>query len=196
MAFGKSAVLVALLVIAALSAQSAKAATYKVGGSTGWTLGISATFYDDWAKSISFKTGDVLDFAYSGSLHNVFEVSAADLASCNVASPLKTYNTIGGATLTLTTPGNHFFICGIPDHCALNMQMTVLVSADAPAKAPAPSKKSPGPKPAASTPVIPVATAAPVSAVGKSGASSYRSGGPAMVVGAILSAVFVSILFH
>lgn len=55
---GKSTLIV-LLMIAGL-AQSACAATYTVGGNTGWNLGVSATFFDDWAKPFKFAVGDTL----------------------------------------------------------------------------------------------------------------------------------------
>lgn len=60
MRFEKSA-LITLLMIAGL-AQSARAKILTVGGNTGWTLGtgIGPTFYDDWAKAITFNEGDVL----------------------------------------------------------------------------------------------------------------------------------------
>lgn len=55
-----SRILVAVVLMIVGLSLSANAATYTVGGTTGWTLGISATFYDDWAKQFTFAPGDTL----------------------------------------------------------------------------------------------------------------------------------------
>lgn len=130
------------------------------------------------------------DFVYSGSTHNVFEVTAADLASCNFDAPLKVYTTSGGAKITLKTTGTHYYICGIVGHCLLNMKMTLVVTAAAPGSAPAPSPTA-GP---ALSPLGPSvnATAGPsvttTSTTSTNGSPSHRSG-PAMIIGAIVCAL-------
>lgn len=142
------------------------------------------------------------DFPYVGATHNVFAVSAADLASCNYANAITTYDTLGGATVPLTIAGTHYYICGIPGHCTGNMKVTIVVSAAAPApasapsSAPTPATNSPTPAPAPLAPVPLVAATpgpaveAPGPSVGvpKGGASSL-SGGSAMIVGAALCGV-------
>lgn len=40
--------------------QIASAVTYTVGDAVGWTFVESATFYDDWAKTHTFRVGDEL----------------------------------------------------------------------------------------------------------------------------------------
>jgi hypothetical protein len=73
---------IAVLIVAGLF-HSAAAKSYTVGGTVGWTLGIGPTFYDDWAKPLTFVPGDTLgtQLASHDTLNWILEISPALLLS-------------------------------------------------------------------------------------------------------------------
>ncbi|KAG2643951.1 blue copper protein-like [Panicum virgatum] len=117
--------LVALLV--AGCAALASATTFTVGESQGWTTGAN---YDSWANGKSFAVGDTLVFRYVSKAHTVTEVtkSGYDTCSGSGANALSDDDS-GSTTVTLTTPGTHYFICNVPGHCASGMKFAITVSA-------------------------------------------------------------------
>ncbi|KQK12791.1 basic blue protein [Brachypodium distachyon] len=127
MASGKItlAAAMAALVVAALLPATASAAAYTVGDGSGWDLGID---YTAWAKGKKFRVGDTLEFLYSlgEAEHNVVVVDATSYASCSVPSNAPTF-TSGDDTITLTAPGEWFFICGIEGHCQDGMYLDINV---------------------------------------------------------------------
>uniref|UniRef100_A0A0E0K5G1 Phytocyanin domain-containing protein n=1 Tax=Oryza punctata TaxID=4537 RepID=A0A0E0K5G1_ORYPU len=112
----------ALLLVACAS--SAAATSYTVGDVSGWTIGVD---YTSWAGSKSFKVGDNLVFKYASGAHTVVEVSAAGYLACAAANALGS-DSSGSTTVSLKTPGKHYFICTIAGHCAGGMKMEVDVS--------------------------------------------------------------------
>ncbi|MED6187032.1 hypothetical protein PIB30_072525 [Stylosanthes scabra] len=117
------------------------AKVYTVGESTGWAIGAD---YSTWASDKTFHVGDKLVFNY-GAGHTVDEVSEKGYKSCTTGNSLTT-DSSGATTVTLKTPGTHYFICATPAHCIGGMQLAVTVKAakkaasPTPAPAPAPSK--------------------------------------------------------
>ncbi|KAL6655405.1 hypothetical protein ACP70R_006231 [Stipagrostis hirtigluma subsp. patula] len=116
--------LIALLV--AGSAALASATTYTVGDASGWTVGPD---YDSWASGKGFAVGDTLVFTYTSKAHTVTEVSKSGYETCSGSSPALSDDDSGSTTITLTTPGTHYFICKVPGHCAQGMKLAVTVSA-------------------------------------------------------------------
>ncbi|VFQ88859.1 unnamed protein product [Cuscuta campestris] len=86
------------------------AATIRVGGAAGWGFAM-----DGWQKGQTFNVGDVLEFKYDPTLHNVVVVSKEDYESCTPKG--KTLNS-GDDKVTLTASGTTYYICGIAAHCA------------------------------------------------------------------------------
>ncbi|KAL6858845.1 hypothetical protein ACP4OV_017847 [Aristida adscensionis] len=117
-----SSTLVALLVAVSCAA-AASATTYTVGDSNGWATGIN---YADWASGKTFNLGDTLVFPFSNGQHDVVEVAKSGYDSCSISNALQT-QTNGPTTITLNTPGTHYYICGIPGHCASGMKLAVTV---------------------------------------------------------------------
>ncbi|KAG8373057.1 hypothetical protein BUALT_Bualt12G0131200 [Buddleja alternifolia] len=115
-------------------------------------------------------------FEYNPQFHNVMQVTHAEYKACNASSPISTYTT-GNDSISITTHGHHFFICGVPGHCQAGQKVDINVLR-APSVAPSPSG-SPSPIPA----VTPVPTPAP----SPSDATSHI--GTNMILG-IASAVF------
>lgn len=74
-------------------------------------------------------------------------VTHAMYQSCNATVPLDSYTT-GNDTITITTKGHHFFICGIPGHCQAGQKVDINVLRHPLAAAPTPS--------ALASPAVPV----------------------------------------
>lgn len=124
-------------------------AVYKVGDSAGWTT-IGHVDYRAWAASKTFQVGDTIIFSYSPKFHNVLQVTHDAYKSCNATSPIATYTT-GNDSITITSRGHHWFLCGIPGHCQAGQKVDINVrKAALPLASPAPSVSPAAPAPAPS----------------------------------------------
>ncbi|XAR57211.1 hypothetical protein NMG60_11025269 [Bertholletia excelsa] len=112
------------------------ATVYKVGDSTGWTT-LGNFNYSQWAANKSFAVGDIILFQYHPDRHNVLQVTDSAYQSCNVSAPIANYTT-GNDSISVTTNGHHFFLCGFPGHCLLGQKVDINVGAAAAAAAPGP----------------------------------------------------------
>ncbi|CAO2164481.1 unnamed protein product [Urochloa humidicola] len=150
MATRTRALFVVVVTVAAVLG-AAHGASYTVGAPAGsWDL---RTNYTRWASGVTFRAGDQLVFKYSGTAHNVLEVSRADYDSCSGSGVLNTFTT-GNDTVPLTAGGvTRYFICGVPGHCDAGMKLAVRV--EAAATAGAPNAASPSPLPVAMAPRVP-----------------------------------------
>uniref|UniRef100_A0A0D3BTA9 Phytocyanin domain-containing protein n=2 Tax=Brassica oleracea var. oleracea TaxID=109376 RepID=A0A0D3BTA9_BRAOL len=117
--------------------------------------------YEAWASSRTFQVGDSLVFEYNKDYHNVNEITTNNFELCEPSNPLVRYET-GSDTVTLTKPGVHNFICGVPSHCDIGqkLQIVVLPASLGPVAAPVPrpvrspsSFSSPSPSLLADSPV-------------------------------------------
>ncbi|CAN6204745.1 unnamed protein product [Urochloa humidicola] len=126
MAVAKASALVAALLVAVHAAAVASATTYTVGGVNSWMTGVD---YAAWASDKTFVIGDKLLFSYVRTDHTVTEVSRSEYDACYGGGARSEDNDSGLTTVTLATPGAHYFICLVPDHCAGGMKLAVNVSA-------------------------------------------------------------------
>ena len=117
------AALLALLVVAGC-AWMAAATSYTVGEAKGWVTGVD---YSGWTSGKSFAVGDTLVFSYVSKVHTVTEVSQGGYTSCSGSNELANDDS-GATTVTLATPGTHYYICKIPGHCASGMKLAVTVA--------------------------------------------------------------------
>ncbi|CAN0886997.1 unnamed protein product [Linum grandiflorum] len=135
----------AVLVLLQLVIQS-HGASHKVGDSVGWTI-LGSPDYKQWASTKSFQLGDIVHFEYNPQFHNVMKVTHAMYRACNASAPLQTYTT-GNDSITITTRGHHYFICGVVGHCQSGQKVDINVlritdpSAAAPALAVSPTLPS------------------------------------------------------
>ncbi|KAJ1290041.1 hypothetical protein BS78_02G211700 [Paspalum vaginatum] len=153
---------VAVLIFAALYAALGSATTYTVGGVHSWMTGVD---YAAWASDKKFAIGDKLLFSYVRTDHTVTEVSRDEYDACSSGSGALTLskdNSSGLTTVTLASPGMHYFICAVPDHCASGMKLAVNVSATPSGTDDAPTSTAGGAVqvPAVTVPVVAVAAAA------------------------------------
>ncbi|XP_076922693.1 stellacyanin-like [Bidens hawaiensis] len=122
-------VLVVVMMVASCQLQSTVAQTRHVVGDTlGWTIPPNgAATYTTWASQKTFTVGDTLVFNFTNGLHNVAEVPSAAYDSCTTTNTLSLKST-GPATVTLTRPGTHYYICTAISHCQLGQKLTINVS--------------------------------------------------------------------
>ncbi|KAK3428170.1 hypothetical protein EUGRSUZ_F04279 [Eucalyptus grandis] len=112
-----AAVAVALIYLFA-QAEYARAATYTVGGSGGWTLNVAS-----WPKGKRFRAGDTLIFKYDRTLHNVVALNKGGYDSCRTPGGAKVYSS-GNDQIKLVK-GPNYFICNFPGHCESAMKIAV-----------------------------------------------------------------------
>ncbi|XP_042506827.1 basic blue protein-like [Macadamia integrifolia] len=120
------------------------ATLYTVGGTSGWDV---STDLQSWAKSKTFYVGDVLLFLYTSSTYTVNEVTRNNFNGCNLARALQIYSG-GNSSITLTKPGDRFFVCGNKLYCCGGMKLQVHTNGGQRAGSPA---SAPGLAPQAST---------------------------------------------
>ncbi|XP_066399593.1 blue copper protein-like isoform X2 [Miscanthus floridulus] len=70
-------------------------------------------------------------FSYVRTDHTVTKVSKSEYDACSGSDAMSEDNTSGLTTVTLATPGMHYFICIMLDHCAGGMKLAVNVSVTA-----------------------------------------------------------------
>ncbi|PON48525.1 Phytocyanin domain containing protein [Parasponia andersonii] len=144
--------LLSLAVMAAMLIDLSMAATYTVGGTTGWD---TSSDPQTWASSKTFLVGDTLSFQYSP-MHNVIEVPKSDYDACQTSNLIQVYND-GSTTIPLTSPGKRYFICGTAGHCqsGMKLEITTLATASSPPEAApptsAPKSSSPSSSPRSSS---------------------------------------------
>ncbi|KAM7267495.1 hypothetical protein ACFE04_009661 [Oxalis oulophora] len=102
---------------------TARAETYTVGDTDGWTL---FTESSNWTKGKQFHVGDVLIFQYNEGLHNVVQVNATAYEHCIKDPNLKSFAS-GNDSLVLKETGQVQFICTITDHCEHGQKLRINV---------------------------------------------------------------------
>ncbi|GMI77243.1 hypothetical protein HRI_001393600 [Hibiscus trionum] len=111
------------VVVAVMWCMVVEANVLTVGERRGWVTGVD---YNAWAKSKTFKVGDLLVFDYS-SAYSVDEVFESDYNSCNVDHPIFSDDS-GSTAFNLITAGPRYFICGDSNLCKQGMKLFVNVT--------------------------------------------------------------------
>ncbi|CAN1120591.1 Blue copper protein [Linum perenne] len=101
--------------------------TYTVGDSFGWNIPTNRSLFRDWASGKDFMVGDSLVFNYAAGAHNVAEVTSDGYTACRTANPIS-LDSNPPSRITLTTPGEHFYICAIAGHCSAGQQLSINVT--------------------------------------------------------------------
>ncbi|KAL5708831.1 hypothetical protein ACHQM5_019587 [Ranunculus cassubicifolius] len=121
MAFKQMLILVAFCIVVLPAIATAK--TFMVGDDSGWRTGFD---YQDWVKGKEFKTGDKLVFKYTEGAHTVLKVNGTEFQNC-IKPPQNEALTTGNDVITLATPGDKWYICGVGNHCAGGQKMKITV---------------------------------------------------------------------
>ncbi|KAK3002107.1 hypothetical protein RJ639_021716 [Escallonia herrerae] len=112
------ATLMVMSLLVLLYCEVAEAATYTVGDAGGWTFNVVG-----WPKGKRFRAGDILQFNYNPSFHNVVGVGKVGYSTCKTLRGAKVYQT-GNERIRLVK-GQNFFICNFPGHCESGMKIAV-----------------------------------------------------------------------
>ncbi|XP_031271916.1 uclacyanin 1-like [Pistacia vera] len=135
--------------------------TYVVGDNMGWIIPPNTSAgYQNWVRGKTFVVGDILVFNYAMNAHDVAEVSKQAYGSCDSNNTIS-FNSNPPTRITLTTPGEHFYICTFPNHCSAGQELAINVTGTGTAASPSPSTATP-PSPGTATPPSP-STATPPS---------------------------------
>ncbi|KAJ9174613.1 hypothetical protein P3X46_013241 [Hevea brasiliensis] len=120
MAQGRGSAMVAMvfLWLLLLHFEMGSAATYTVGGSSGWTFNVSG-----WPKGKRFRAGDIIVFNYSPSAHNVVAVDRVGYNSCKASKGAKVYTS--GKDRIKLVKGQNFFLCSFVGHCQAGMKIAI-----------------------------------------------------------------------
>lgn len=141
----------------------AAATSHVVGGNaTGWAIPSNTSFYDQWSASQTFVVGDILVFNFPAGAHNVIQVPKSSYDACSAQNQIGSNLTTSPATVTITSSGTHYYICGFSGHCLAGQRLAITASSSAsPTPAPTPGGSTPsgsptpnasGPTPGGSTP--------------------------------------------
>ncbi|XP_071737209.1 stellacyanin-like [Rutidosis leptorrhynchoides] len=142
---------IAIFVVMMVASSAVAQTTYVVGDAMGWGIPSNgAAAYTSWASGKTFKVGDTLVFNFQTQAHNVEEVTQAAYGPCTLANPISRV-TNGPASIKLTTPGNHYYVCGVGAHCTAGQKLTINVVAASSSGPTAPA----APTPAGSMPTQP-----------------------------------------
>ncbi|KAF5202791.1 blue copper protein-like [Thalictrum thalictroides] len=131
-----------LAIICIVIPRVAFATEYIVGDDSGWTIKFD---YAAWAKDKEFRVGDKLVFAYPVGGHNVHKVNATGFKEC-IVPPESEALSSGNDVITLATPGNKWYLCGVGQHCTdggQKLSIAVLPAFEETWQAPSPAPASP-----------------------------------------------------
>ncbi|XP_057768883.1 uclacyanin 1-like [Salvia miltiorrhiza] len=141
---------------------SPEAEVYTVGDALGWLVPPGGPIaYQTWARNKAFVVGDILVFNFTNAAHNVLQVTKAEFDSCNVSTTTTPPTTASPARITLTSAGEHYYMCTFPQHCSFGQKLAINVTGSS-GGAPAPAPSSPAPTPS-SPPTPPPSSATPPS---------------------------------
>ncbi|TQD97209.1 hypothetical protein C1H46_017298 [Malus baccata] len=151
----------AVVAAALLMSLASAATTYQVGDGLGWSIPSGgAAAYTTWADNKTFTVGDTLVFTYSSGNHDVAEVTKAAFDACNATNPI-TLETASPTNITLSSSGEHYYICTFSGHCSAGQKLSISVTgASSPAPAPR-TTRPPSPSPPASVPAPAPSTISP-----------------------------------
>ncbi|PSS07509.1 Cucumber peeling cupredoxin like [Actinidia chinensis var. chinensis] len=125
-------------VVAVVMVQCAAAQTvHVVGDNIGWTIPQNgAEGYTTWASNKTFMLGDILIFNFLTNAHDVVQVPKASFDTCSSDNAIGNPITTGPANITLTSAGDHYYICTFGTHCQAGQKLSITVSSTPGAAAP------------------------------------------------------------
>ncbi|KAF5194541.1 Pr5-like receptor kinase [Thalictrum thalictroides] len=115
-----------VVVLVALLNGATAQKTHIVFGIMGWAIPVDDGFASNWAATRTFMVGDTLVFYFSTGIHNVAEVTKPAYDACiTTDTTLGPILTKGPANITLTTAGNHYYVCTYSSKCSLKLAISV-----------------------------------------------------------------------
>ena len=187
MAMARPSALASLVVVALLLlVHGCGAKTHKVGGVDAWGVPPASKpdVYLRWGRSVRrLRLGDSLVFLYPPGRDDVVQLTARDIAGCNVSAPLRRLAD-GNSVFNLTAPGRVYYTSSVPGHCRKGQRLSLDVptangtylppSSDDLAALAAMEKESPAaaPEPTEALPALEDYDSSSASRVAATGASS------------------------
>ncbi|KAF5194540.1 Uclacyanin [Thalictrum thalictroides] len=128
-----------VIVLVALLEGAAAQTTHIVLDNRGWIIPLpeGASVYTNWAATKTFMVGDTLVFNFGDNEHDVAEVTKMAFEACNTTNTIGPILLKAPVNITLTRPGQHYYICTFSQHCSLGQKLAINVSGS-PSTAPAP----------------------------------------------------------
>ncbi|KAL1202692.1 Mavicyanin [Cardamine amara subsp. amara] len=99
-------------------------ANHIVGDSSGWEL---LTNFTNWTQGREFHVGDVLVFNYNKDQHNVMQVNSTAYSDCGRDNYISIF-TKGNDSVIISEAGEHWFICGVNNHCENGQKLSIDVA--------------------------------------------------------------------
>ena len=78
-------------------------------------------------------------FDFTTGTHDVLEVAKSDYESCSTTNPIGSTITTGPATVTITSAGEHYYICGFTGHCDAGQKLSITVASSPSTTSPPPT---------------------------------------------------------
>ncbi|XP_073128382.1 blue copper protein-like [Henckelia pumila] len=131
-------------IFAAMLSVAAAQNVYIVGDGMGWDIPRdSSVSYPNWASGKTFSVGDILVFNFVTNQHDLVEVTRASYDACDDDNKLGSVIATGPENVTLTTTGDHYYICTFGRHCAAGQKLAVTVGSSTPGGANPPTRAPP-----------------------------------------------------
>ncbi|PIA42411.1 hypothetical protein AQUCO_02000099v1 [Aquilegia coerulea] len=163
-----------VIVLVALLDGAAAQTTHLVLDNQGWIIPTEgASAYTNWTATKTFMVGDTLVFNFASNQHDVVEVTKMEYDACTATSTTGPILMNSPVNITLTTPGQHYYICTFTQHCALGQKLAINVSGS-PSTTPAPPTS---PTTTAAPPTTPTASG-PTAAKGPTAGCPPETTGP------------------
>ncbi|GFY96958.1 hypothetical protein Acr_11g0012640 [Actinidia rufa] len=86
--------------------------------------------------TITFLCFRISFFKFATNAHDVVQVPKASFDTCSDDNKIGNPITTGPANVTLTSAGDHYYICSFGSHCQLGQKLAIIVSATPGAAAP------------------------------------------------------------
>ncbi|KAG5559456.1 hypothetical protein RHGRI_009106 [Rhododendron griersonianum] len=139
MAIKLKLLVVSFMVAAALLQGSEAVTSHVVLDTLGWIIPSGgAAAYVTWAATQTFAVGDILIFNYNTGAHDVAVVSSKTAyEGCTKTNPIST-ETTGPTNITLSTAGEHYYICTFGNHCDQGQKLAITVTANTTTSTPPP----------------------------------------------------------
>lgn len=105
-------------------------------------------------------------FNFRAQAHDVVEVPKSSYDACSTSNQIGSTLTSTPASVSLTTPGDHYYICGFSGHCSMGQKLAITVasSPSTTGAPPSPGRTSGGIVPPAASPTSPAGGNAPSAA--------------------------------
>ncbi|KAF7147398.1 hypothetical protein RHSIM_Rhsim03G0249600 [Rhododendron simsii] len=129
---------VSFMLAAALLQGSEAETSHVVLGTSGWIVPPGGSpDYVTWAAAQTFAVGDILIFNYATGAHDVAEVSKTAYEGCTSTTTI-THTTTGPTNITLSTGGEHYYICTVGNHCTRGQKLAINVTTSTTTSTPPP----------------------------------------------------------